>query len=142
MSMLSEKQIEDVQDSFALVVPIADVAATIFYDRLFEIRPDFRRMFPADMEIQRGKLMTTLATVVQSLHEIDKIVPAVQDLGRRHVDYGVSDDDYAPVGEALLYTLERGLDKHWTKDVAEAWTMAYTVLSDVMISAAAEARAA
>ena len=63
--MLTPRQVELIQDSFVHVVPISDVAAKIFYDRLFELRPEFRRMFPSDMEMQRGKLMTTLAAVVQ-----------------------------------------------------------------------------
>ena len=140
--MLTESQIKDVQDSFAKVVPIADVASAIFYDHLFELRPDYRSMFPEDMEEQRGKLMTTLAAVVQSLNTLESIIPTVEDLGRRHVGYGVADSDYEPVGAALLYTLERGLGDGWTPDVAEAWTTAYGVLADVMIKAAAEVRAA
>ena len=140
--MLTPRQVELIQDSFVHVVPISDVAARIFYDRLFELRPEFRRMFPSDMEMQRGKLMTTLAAVVQSLHDLPAIVPAVQDLGRRHVDYGVADEDYEPVGAALLYTLERGLGELWVAELAEAWGAAYTVLSNTMIAAAAEKRAA
>lgn len=140
--MVTEAQIEIVQDSFAKVVPIAGPASIMFYDRLFEVRPDFRDLFPESMEDQRGKLMSTLATVVQGLHEVDEIIVAVRALGRRHVGYNVKDADYGPVGEALLWTLEQGLGAAWTDDVKEAWIAAYTMLSEQMIDAANEVRAA
>jgi len=111
--MLTNAQIELIQDSFAKVVPRAAAVATLFYDRLFEIRPDFRPLFPEDMETQRGKLVVTLATVVQSLHQLDDVIDEVRNLGKRHVGYRVSNEDYEPVGAALLWTLEQGLGSDW-----------------------------
>lgn len=140
--MLSDTQVELVQDSFALVVPKAAVVSRMFYDRLFELRPDYRDMFPADMETQRSKLVATLATVVQGLHEVEEIIDAVRALGQRHVGYQVGDADYEPVGEALLWTLEEGLGAAWTDELKEAWTAAYTLLAGQMIDAANEIRAA
>jgi hemoglobin-like flavoprotein len=66
-------------------------------------------------------------------------VPAVEDLGRRHSRYGVTPEHYKPVGEALLWTLEKGLGPAFTPPVKEAWTGAYTTLASVMTSAAAKA---
>lgn len=140
--MITEKQIEMVQDSFTLVVPRAGPVSIMFYDRLFELRPDFRDLFPDDMEDQRGKLISTLATVVQGLHQVDEIIGAVRALGQRHVGYNVKDDDYGPVGEALLWTLEQGLGAAWTDEVKDAWVSAYTLLTEQMIDAASEVRAA
>ncbi len=140
--MITPTQIELVQDSFAIVVPRAAVIARMFYDRLFEIRPDFRVMFPTDMETQRSKLVVTLATVVQSLHQLDDIIEDVRKLGQRHVAYDVADEDYLPVGEALIWTLEAGLGDAWNEEVKDAWIAAYTLLSNAMTEAAAEIRAA
>lgn len=139
--MLSENQTTLIRQSFAKVVPVSDVVARMFYDRLFEIRPDFRKLFPGEMADQRSKLVATLAAVVQSLDQLEEIVPAVQALGQRHVGYGASTADYAPVGEALLWTLEQGLGDAWTPDMQEAWAAAYAVLADVMIAAADEVAA-
>jgi hemoglobin-like flavoprotein len=83
-------------------VPIAETAAQLFYDRLFEIAPDVRSLFTGHMKEQGRKLMTMLGTAVTGLDKIEEIVPAVQDLGRRHGTYGVRDEHFAPVGEALL----------------------------------------
>ena len=53
------------------------------------------------MKAQGKKLMTMITTAVMSLDELDRIVPAVQDLGRRHGKYGVKDKDYDTVAGAL-----------------------------------------
>jgi len=131
-------QIQLVQSSFARVEPIADTAATLFYTRLFELDPSLRLMFKGDIAEQGKKLMTTLTVVVRGLTRLDAIVPAVQALGRRHVGYGVADEHYDTVAEALLWTLQQGLGEYFTPDVAAAWSTAYGILADVMKAAAAE----
>jgi hemoglobin-like flavoprotein len=131
-------QIELVQTSFAKVVPIAATAADLFYGRLFEIAPQVRRMFPNDLSEQKKKLMAMLGTVVAGLNRVDTLLPAVRALGRRHAGYGVTVEHYAPVGAALLWTLEKGLGEAFTAEVREAWAAAYGVLSQTMIDAANE----
>jgi len=139
---MTPEKIALVQQSFAKVVPIADQAAVLFYDRLFEIAPDVKPMFHGDMAEQRRKLMATLGVVVTGLTRIETVLPAASALAKRHVTYGVKDDHYPIVGAALLWTLEKGLGEAWTPDVAEAWTAAYGTLSGYMISEAHAAQAA
>ncbi len=134
---MTPESIKLVQNSFAKVVPIADVAADIFYDRLFEIAPETRSMFKEDMTAQKKALMGMLATAVNGLTNLDKIVPAVRQLGERHAGYGVKDEHYDSVAAALLYTLEKGLGEDWTDDLKLAWTETYVTLATVMKEAAA-----
>lgn len=134
---MTPDQVKLVQDSFTKVVPIADKAADLFYDRLFVIAPEVRSLFPDDLSAQKKKLIQMLVTAVTNLHQLEKIVPAVQDLGRRHVGYGVTAGHFEPVGAALLWTLEKGLGPAFTPQVKEAWTMTYTTLAGVMKAAAA-----
>jgi len=129
-------QIKLVQDSFAKVAPISDQAAVIFYDRLFDVAPAVKAMFPADMTEQRKKLMATLAVVVNGLSNLDSILPAASALAVRHVTYGAKAEHYPVVGAALLWTLEKGLGEAWTTEIAAAWTAAYGTLSGYMISQA------
>jgi hemoglobin-like flavoprotein len=112
--------------------------ADLLYRRLFEIAPHLRALFPADLTEQKEKLVTMLALAILNLHRIEEIVPAVEDLARRHVTYGVTEVDYKPVGEALMWTLEEALGDQFTPAVRSAWLAAYGLLSGVMISAAAE----
>ncbi|MEC9347450.1 MAG: globin family protein [Pseudomonadota bacterium] len=136
---MTPDQIKMVQDSFKKVAPIADTAADIFYARLFEIAPQVRNLFPAEMTNQKKKLMQTLGVAVTNLHQVETIVPVVQDLGRRHVAYGVKPEHYDVVAQALLYTLEKGLGDAWTPDLKAAWTETYVLVASVMKDAAAKA---
>lgn len=126
-----------VQTSFAKVAPIAVTAAALFYDRLFTLDPKLRSLFKGDMKEQGRKLMGMIATGVRGLDEIETLVPAVHDLGRRHAGYGVTDADYDTVAAALLWTLERGLGDDFTPQVREAWTACYALLAGEMKKAAA-----
>jgi len=135
---MTPHQIKLVQTSFAQVAPIAATAADLFYGRLFEIAPEVRAMFPDDLSGQKKKLMAMLGTVVVGLSHVDTLLPAVRALGKRHAGYGVSAEQYAPVGAALLWTLEKGLDDAFTAEVEEAWSSAYTMLAGAMIDAARE----
>ena len=135
---MNAQQIRLVQESFEHVAPIAGTAADLFYQRLFELDPSLRPMFKEDLQPQKAKLMQTLTAVVRWLHQIEKLIPVVEDLGRRHVGYGVRDEHYQTVGAALLWTLEQGLGDLYTAEVAEAWIAAYTLLTGVMQKAAAE----
>jgi len=134
---MTDTQIALVQNSWEKCVPIADAAAQLFYGRLFEIDPSLRPMFKGDMSEQGKKLMTMITVAVRGLTNLPAIVGAVQDLGRRHVSYGVTDEHYDTVGEALIWTLGKGLGDDFTDDVKDAWVETYTTLATVMKDAAA-----
>jgi len=133
---MTPDQIKLVQDSFAKVAPISEQAAVIFYDRLFDLAPQVRAMFPDDLTEQRKKLMATLAVVVGGLSNLPSVLPAAAALAKRHVDYGAKPEHYPVVGAALLSTLETGLGEAWTPPLADAWTAAYGTLSGYMIAEA------
>src|SRR5947208_17082362 len=134
---MTPEQVKLVQQSFAKVAPITDKAADLFYDRLFTIAPEVRSLFPSDLTEQKKKLMQMIATAVTNLHQIEKIIPAVEELGRRHLGYGVTPKHYEPVGAALLWTLEQGLGPDFTPPVKAAWTETYITVAGVMQNAAA-----
>jgi nitric oxide dioxygenase len=133
---MTPEQVSLVQQSFAQVAPIADQAAVLFYDRLFEVAPQVKAMFPGDMTEQRKKLMGTLAVVVNGLSDLESILPAASALAQRHVAYGAKPEHYPVVGSALLWTLEQGLGEAWTAEVADAWVAAYGTLSGFMVEQA------
>jgi hemoglobin-like flavoprotein len=128
-----------VQESFEKVAPIADTAAALFYDRLFTLDPSLRPLFKSDLKAQGKKLMAALALAVRGLHKPAQIIPAVQQLGRRHVAYGVQPSHYETVGQALLWTLAQGLGEEFTPEVEAAWTTAYNTLASLMLAAAQDA---
>jgi hemoglobin-like flavoprotein len=137
---MTGEEITLVQTTFSKVLHISDTAADLFYNRLFELDPSTRPLFPADITEQKKKLMSTLKTVVFSLRQLDTIVPAIRDLGQRHARYKVEDRHYETVGAALLWALEQGLGKDWTSEVKSAWISAYTLVAQTMKDAAATVR--
>lgn len=125
-----------IKTSWARVTPIAEQAAELFYGKLFELDPGVKPLFKGNMQEQGRKLMAMINTAVNSLDRLGDVVPAVQELGRRHVGYGVKDEDYDTVGAALLWTLEQGLGQGFTPEVKAAWTEVYGVLATTMKEAA------
>ncbi len=136
---MTPEQINLVKSTWAQVVPISEQAAELFYGRLFEINPAYKDLFKGDMKAQGKKLMSMINTAVNSLTDLEAVVPAVQALGQRHVAYGVKDEDYDAVAAALLWTLGQGLGEGFTPEVEEAWTTTYTTLATVMIEASHQA---
>jgi hemoglobin-like flavoprotein len=128
-----------VQQSFGAVAPLAAAVAAQFYGRPFELDPSLRALFRGDMGTQGRHLMSTLAVAVRGLDDLEALVPIVRSLGRRHLGYGVRDEHYAAVGEALLWTLERALGDGFTPAVRAAWDAAYELLATTMKEAAAGA---
>ena len=129
---MTSEQTTLVQTSFAQVAPIADTAATLFYDRLFELNPSLRGLFDEDLREQRIKLMAMLTTAVNNLQQWDAVAPRVKQLGLRHVGYGVKPADYDTVGTALIDTLEKGLGDAFTPPVRDAWIACYTTIAAEM----------
>ena len=137
---MTPEQVSMVQDSFKKVVPIADTAADLFYDRLFTIAPDVKPLFPSDLREQKKKLITMLAT------RRHQSAPGRYDSSRRcrtsasgMSPMALPAQHYAPVGAALLWTLEQGLGPDFTPPVKAAWTEAYVTLAGAMQGATATA---
>jgi nitric oxide dioxygenase len=130
--MLTAQDIGAIRASFQKVLPIKEMAADLFYARLFEIAPQLRPMFPSDLSEQKRKLMTMIASAVGGLDDLDALIPQVKALGARHAGYGVTVSHYAIVGDALMWTLQRGLGAAFTPDVRSAWAKVYGVLAGTM----------
>jgi hemoglobin-like flavoprotein len=135
---MTPEQIELVKSSWTQVVPIADTAAKLFYGRLFELDPALKPLFRGDMGEQGRKFMRMIGTAVTGLDQLDRIVPAVKNLGVRHATYGVQDSHYDTVGSALLWTLGDA----FTPEVETSWATVYGLLADTMKRAGAAAVAA
>jgi hemoglobin-like flavoprotein len=126
---MTPKQIELVQATWAQLAPVADAASRLFYYRLFTLDPSLKALFRGDMDAQGRKLMAMISFAVKGLNRVEALLPGLQALGQRHVGYGVRDEHYATVGEALLGTLREGLGEAFTAEVEQAWVSAYALLA-------------
>ena len=137
--MITSEQATLVRDSWNQLIPIAGQAAGLFYGKLFELDASLKPMFESDMTEQGAKLMRMIGIAVDNLDRLDEVVPAVQELGVKHLGYGVKNSQYDTVGEALLWTLGQGLGDAFTKEVMVAWMDVYGLLANTMMDAAREA---
>ncbi len=136
---MTPEQVQLVQQSFTRLVPIADQAAELFYARLFEIDPSLRRLFTGDLKRQGTMLMSMIGSAVRGLSNPNALMPVLTALGRRHTGYGVVDAHYVTVGQALVWTLQKGLGEDFTPALREAWVAAYTMMATVMQHGARDA---
>jgi len=134
-------QVELVQASFQHVLPIADVAGLLFYERIFTMAPEARALFGDDIALQASRTMAALRTAVEGLGNIDAVAPFLVRLGARHVRYGVVPAHFDLIGEALLWTLEQGLGEAFTPEVHDAWAAAFGVIASAMLTGMEQASA-
>ncbi|MBC7390362.1 MAG: hemin receptor [Opitutaceae bacterium] len=130
---MTPEQIRLVKSSWASVILIAEEAGSMFYKRLFEIAPEVRPMFKHDMASQERKLTDMITYVVANLDKLKEIAGDVKELGSKHKVYGATAEHYKIVGECLIWTLEKGMDDKWNKDLETAWLSGYTILADAMM---------
>lgn len=137
---MKAQNIELVKKSWSLIEQMdQDIVGGLFYKRLFEIAPQVKPMF-SEISIpeQSRKLVTMLTYIIKNVDRFDTILDEVVDMARRHVQYGVKSGDYAPVGQALLWTLENAFGKYWTADFNGAWTEVYNALATALIEVDSE----
>ena len=133
---MTPEQKQLVQDSWAKVAAIRETAAGLFYGRLFETHPEVRPYFKGDMQEQGRKLMAMVDAAVDGLDDPAALIEPLKASGRAHAGYGVQAGDYDKVGDAFLWTLEKGLGDTFTPYVREAWRVTYGMIAKVMIEGA------
>jgi hemoglobin-like flavoprotein len=129
---MTDQEMTLIETSWKAVAPIQAEAARLFYGRLFELDPALRDLFQGDMEEQGRKLMQMLSIAVANIRRPEQILESVQALGRRHAGYGVKTQHYDTVGQALLWTLDKGLGPAFTPETRTAWTNLYGLVAGVM----------
>jgi nitric oxide dioxygenase len=132
--LLDDAQIAAVRESFAAVVPIADRAGMMLFERIFEVAPETRPMFPDDIGPQAARTIEAVGAVVEQLDEPARVTAVLTELGARHARYGVRAEHFPVVGAALLWTLEQGLGDAFTAEVRDAWSALWSVVAAGMLA--------
>jgi hemoglobin-like flavoprotein len=140
---MNQEQIKLVKQSWKLFRNIEPaIVGDLFYSKLFTDNPQVKKMFPKDMSEQYNKLIDKITVIVIRLEHLELLTDEIAGMAQRHAGYGVKPAHYKLVGDALLWTLEKGLGKDWNSAVKEAWLTCYTLLSNTMIAASEELPAA
>ena len=136
-------QIALVKESWQQVALLdAVVVGGLFYTRLLEFNPDLRPLFKSPVPEQSKKLVQMISYVIARLDTLDTVMHDIQKLAQRHVRYGVEPKHYDLVGEALIWTLQKGLAGTWNEALEAAWVTCYRLLATAMIDASQEAELA
>jgi hemoglobin-like flavoprotein len=139
---MTSEDIALVQESWRKIEPVKEIAAELFYSKLFELDPPLRAVFGDDLKDRHRRFTQILGATVRGLDRVDVLLPAVRELGIRHPLFGAIDEHHASVASALFWTLEKGLRKDFTHEVKSAWIKTYGVLSQTMREAARAPQAA
>jgi hemoglobin-like flavoprotein len=125
------------ETSFDLVAPHGEELVDTFYTRLFAAAPAVEPVFArADMAHQKTMLLATLVLLRKSLRDLGAVVPKLQELGRRHVDYGARPEHYPVVGEVLIDAMAEVAGPQWRPEYGRAWAAALAVVAGVMVEGA------
>jgi hemoglobin-like flavoprotein len=135
---MTPDQIGLVISSIEELRPRSDAFARRFYEELFTLEPDARELFPEDMTLQRVKLFKELDEIAHAIPLLDTFVGRAQHLGAEHVGFGVQRKHYTAFGTVLISVLGEILGDDFTPELAEAWRVAYNLVSDSMQRGALE----
>ena len=129
-----------VRKSFAVVERQADVAALVFYRRLFELAPGLRPLFKSDIQEQAKKLMEMLAVALNLLERPAELAGELEELGARHAGYGTRLEHYATVRQALIDMFAEVMGDGFTLEMRQAWGELYDFIEAAMLRGAAVAQ--
>ena len=132
---MTSEQIAQVKDSWRQAAATTPPVAELFYAKLSEIDPALKALFLNDSQAQQKKFSDTLSVIVEHLDNPVALVPKIHELGVSHAGYGVKDEHYAMVEQALIGALKQSLGGEFDAATEQAWTLAYRALADGMTSA-------
>jgi len=132
MHNLTEKEIKLIQESFQLLSSKSAKVGKDFYQLLFERNPELKELFKVDMNEQALAFMRMVKTVVEGLNNPQIIIPAVQQLGKKHSEYGVEYKHYKDFGNCLIECIEKELQPNFSIETKKAWQKLYNLLAEVM----------
>lgn len=133
--------IERVRASFTDLTPQLGAVSATFYDRLFEVAPEVRRLFAPDMTRQRGHFEAALALLLRNISMLEVLGPSLMALGAEHVSYGTRDEHYDVARECLIFAIRHHAGDAWSDQLERDWHDAVTAVMQPMLRGAALATA-
>lgn len=125
------------RSSFDLIVAREAQVTPRFYEILFERYPQVRPLFGRNSRAAQAEMLQgALVAVLDHLEDAAWLSQTLAAMGAKHVDYNVTDEMYAWVGDSLLATLAEIGGNDWTPEVATAWSDAFGAIAGLMQSGA------
>ena len=118
--------------SFVRIEPALDLVAQLFFLKLFRLDPGLRKKFDGPVDMQARKFSAGARLAMISLGHEDGLAPTLKLLGTRHRQIGIRARHYRTMSRALVWTLERSLDKAFDRDTRDAWNTMLAQFTKVM----------
>lgn len=138
---MTSDAIDRIRASVASLTPGLGALSATFYDRLFEVAPELRRLFAPDMTRQRGHFEAALALLLRNITMLDVLGPSLMALGAEHVSYGTRTEHYEVARDCLIYAIRRHAGEAWSEQLERDWHDAITAVMQPMLRGAAMAAA-
>lgn len=135
--MLDSKTIEIIKSTVPVLQEKGVDITKYFYKTMFANNPEVKPMFDMDKQesgAQPIALANAILAAAKNIDNLEAIMPAVQSIGKRHVEVGVLADHYPIVGKNLLIAIKDMLGDAATDEVMQAWEKTYGVLAEVFIN--------
>jgi hemoglobin-like flavoprotein len=129
--ILSKDEIEILQSTFKKIED-TDCWEKL-YNKFFTLAPEAKELFKGDIKDQQHRIMTMVKTICEGLNNPQIIIPAIQQMGMRHFEYGVQNGHYNLFRDALMDAIKDTLGKEYTPQVEAAWNKLYSVMSENMM---------
>ena len=111
--------------------------ANEFYSRLFAVAPEAQDMFKGNMERQGYLMGHMLKGAIYALSRPRNVALGFRELGRRHTNYGVSEEHYLLVRKVLVDTLKARLKESYSDRIRLAWERMFDLAFKYMKEGAA-----
>jgi len=131
-TQLTAEQKRLIRLSFLRIEPSLDLVAQLFFLKLFRLDPSLRKKFDGPIEVQAKKFAAGAKLAMISLGHDDGLAPTLKLLGARHRLMGIRTRHYRTMSRALVWTLERSLDKAFDRDTKDAWNTLLAHFTKVM----------
>lgn len=129
---LTDAQKALIRKSFDRLAPAADLVATLFFMRLFDVKPKLRDQFPGPIKPQAKLLANTLRIAVLSLNSQHSFKPTLRLLGASLRQNGIEARAYSTMQKALIWSFDKSLEKEFTYATKRAWTVFLSQMTSVM----------
>jgi hemoglobin-like flavoprotein len=134
--------VELLRSSFELVLEREPSLTHRFYGVLFSKYPQVKSLFGRNSGQQQEKMLAdALVAVMDHLEDASWLRDKLTAMGAKHLDYGVKDEMYPFVGDALITAMSQVAGADWTDEHTAQWSAAYGAITSLMLEGA-HARAA
>ena len=86
---LLPSEISLVHQTSNILLAVGSPVADVFYARLFALEPEARRMFAADLAVQKSKLTSMLASLIGALRHAELFEGIIRRVGQDHAQLGI-----------------------------------------------------